>query len=96
MKAQFLARGKKEHKNQKANDYNKLQSLQNGLVCDVSSAFDAVAAVAAPIPSLKLQIALINLPRSIFASGNRSFEIGVCVERGSHRVVVYIILFLEV
>ncbi len=47
MKAQFLARGKKEHKNQKANDYNKLQSLQNGLVCDVSSAFGVVAAVAA-------------------------------------------------
>ena len=38
MKAQFLACGKKEHKDQKANDCNLLQSLQNGLVCDVSSA----------------------------------------------------------
>ena len=55
--------GKRNTKDQKANDYNKLQSLQNGLVCDVSSAFDAVAAVAAPIPSLKLHIPFISTLR---------------------------------
>ena len=62
MKAQFLARGKKEHKNQKANDYNKLQSLQNGLVCDVSSAFDLLAAVAARVPSSKSHNPRISVP----------------------------------
>ncbi len=69
MKTQFLARGKKEHKNQKANDYNKLQSLQNGLVCDVSSAFGVVAAVAAPIPSSKSYSQLISMPRISFRFG---------------------------
>ena len=67
MKAQFLARGKKEHKNQKANDYNKLQSLQNGLVCDVSSAFDLLAALRLHAPNK--QIPFISALRIRFRFG---------------------------
>ena len=53
--------GKRNTKEQKANDYNKLQSLQNGLVCDVSSAFDLLAAVAARVPSSNMCIKQISI-----------------------------------
>ena len=63
--------GKRNTKDQKANDYNKLQSLQNGLVCDVSSAFDAVAALR--LHALNKHIPSISIFNLHFSSGRSAF-----------------------